>query len=102
MNCKPVTADSESGYWVFYDGDCDFCCRCVALILPLFQPGRLKAAPLQDDWVRQSLKLTRPEDEAELLSEMCFAQLEAGRLIHVSGGVDAIVDLLKLLSDQKI
>ena len=84
---RPCAADTSSGGWIFYDGECEFCRNWVRRTQPILGPRGFTFAPLQASWVRALLQLR----EEELLSEMRV-------LLHTGesfGGADAIIEMAK-------
>jgi predicted DCC family thiol-disulfide oxidoreductase YuxK len=73
--------------WIFYDGDCSFCCELAQRFAGIFARRGFRFEPLQDEWVQRRLNLTREQalEEMRVLTS-------AG---EVFGGADAVIELAR-------
>lgn len=83
----PCHAAAPYRGWIFYDSECQFCCKWVRRTQPILGPRGFAFAPLRTPWVRASF----PPPQDELLVEMRVL-LRARKSF---GGADAIIELAK-------
>ena len=79
--------DTPFSGWIFYDGDCSFCCELARRFDGIFARRGFRFEPLQHEWVLRRLSLTR-----EVALEEMRVLTSAG---EVFGGADAVVELAR-------
>ena len=75
--------------WIFYDRDCGFCCELALRFENVFAKRGFHFEPLQQEWVRRRLNLTREQalEEMRVLTPVG----------DIFGGADAVIFLFRQL-----